>query len=80
MTDEPLDTLRAHGWRMRAPFCFVRRGECLWLRASGTWWYLNDYGRSYWGDTLQEAVSRMYEDMAPWPSYEEYIPAMEAVR
>lgn len=80
MTD-PMETLRAHGWRMRAPFCFVRRGECLWLGADGWWrWIAPGIGTLRACDSLEKTVEWMYGDTLSYWGIPDYAPIMEAVR
>ncbi len=78
---EPIDTLRAHGWRMRAPFCFVRRGECLGLAANGAWRWLRRSGAvRVAGRNLADAVWLTCPRASQTYSGGDYEPIMEAVR
>ena len=87
MTD-PMETLRAHGWRVRTkteegeePKCFVRRGECLWLAANGVWRWLRRSGAvRVAGRNLADAVWLACPRASLAHSGGDYEPIMEAVR
>lgn len=82
-TTEPLDILRAAGWRMRAPFCFVRRGECLWLAPDNVWcWTIAAGDIMRFCDSLAAVVEWLHPEGAVGflAIAEDYAPIVEAVR
>lgn len=84
-TPEPLEILRAAGWRMRSPFFFVRRRNPrkeLLMCMRGTWrHYTGGECSRHVGETLAEAVDALgLSEPRPEALCVEYAPVMEAVR